>query len=101
MYRKYITAEEIMTTEAKWSDFASMDGAKTIAAANQLGYRPNAIARSLIGGKTDLIAVIVAENDSIHNKLLVERLGGRIGFETEIGKGSTFYFDLAIASDDA
>ncbi len=25
-----------MTTEAKWSDFASMDGAKTIAAANQL-----------------------------------------------------------------
>ncbi|MGI9272976.1 MAG: type II secretion system protein GspC [Woeseiaceae bacterium] len=25
-----------MTTEAKWSDFASMDGAKTLAAANQL-----------------------------------------------------------------
>ena len=25
-----------MTTEAKWSDFASMDGAKMVAAANQL-----------------------------------------------------------------
>jgi DNA-binding LacI/PurR family transcriptional regulator len=48
--------------------------ARVIAAADQLGYRPNAIARSLIGGKTDLIAVIIAENDSIHNRLLIEKL---------------------------
>ena len=47
---------------------------KVIAAANQLGYRPNAIARSLIGGKTDLIALITIENDSIHNALLVSKL---------------------------
>jgi DNA-binding LacI/PurR family transcriptional regulator len=47
---------------------------RVIAAADELGYRPNAIARSLIGGKTDLIAVIIAENDSIHNRLLIEKL---------------------------
>jgi len=56
---------------------------RVIAAADELGYRPNAIARSLIGGKTDLIAVIIAENDSIHNKLLIERL---IAAVTDLGK---------------
>lgn len=43
-------------------------------AAEQLGYRPNAIARSLIGGKTELVAIITAGHDSIHNTLLIERL---------------------------
>jgi len=57
--------------------------ARVIAAADQLGYRPNAIARSLIGGKTDLIAVIIAENDSIHNRLLIEKLIAAI---THLGK---------------
>lgn len=57
--------------------------ARVIAAADRLGYRPNAIARSLIGGKTDLIAVIIAENDSIHNKLLIESL---IAAVTHLGK---------------
>ena len=56
---------------------------RVIAAANELGYRPNAIARSLIGGKTDLIAVITAEQDSIHNKLLIEKLIAAI---TDLGK---------------
>ncbi|MGI9400768.1 MAG: LacI family DNA-binding transcriptional regulator [Rhizobiaceae bacterium] len=43
-------------------------------AAKELGYRPNAIARSLIGGRTDLVAVITAGRDSIHNSLLIEQL---------------------------
>lgn len=47
---------------------------RVIAAADTLGYRPNAIARSLIGGRSDLIAVVVAEHDSIHNSLLIDRL---------------------------
>ena len=27
-------------------------------------------------------------------KSLVESMGGRIGFETEVGRGTSFYFDL-------
>ncbi len=34
-------------------------------------------------------------------KAIVERLGGRIGFATEIGAGTTFYFDLLARSDAA
>jgi len=47
---------------------------RVLAAAEKLGYRPNAIARSLIGGKTNLVAVVTAGHDSIHNTMLIERL---------------------------
>jgi DNA-binding LacI/PurR family transcriptional regulator len=57
--------------------------ARVIAAANRLGYRPNAIARSLIGGRTGLIAVIIIDNDSIHNGLLISKLISEI---TLLGK---------------
>lgn len=43
-------------------------------AAEELGYRPNAIARSLIGGRTNLVAVITAGRDSVHNSMLIENL---------------------------
>lgn len=33
-------------------------------------------------------------------KTIMERLGGTIGFDSEIGKGSTFYFDLPEAVSD-
>jgi DNA-binding LacI/PurR family transcriptional regulator len=47
---------------------------RVVAAAEELGYRPNAIARSLIGGKSDIIALITAGRDSIHNTMLIEKL---------------------------
>lgn len=33
------------------------------------------------------------------SKAIIERLGGTIGFESEVGKGSTFWFELPIARD--
>jgi signal transduction histidine kinase len=33
------------------------------------------------------------------SKSLIEKMAGRIGFESELGKGSTFYFDLPIVKD--
>lgn len=47
---------------------------RVMEAAEELGYRPNAIARSLIGGKSDIIALITAGRDSIHNTMLIEKL---------------------------
>jgi len=32
------------------------------------------------------------------SKLLIEKFGGRIGFESTLGKGSTFWFDLPVVS---
>ena len=34
------------------------------------------------------------------SKAIVETLGGRIGFESEVGKGATFYFDLPMRSEE-
>ncbi len=48
--------------------------ARVTKAAEELRYRPNALARSLTGSRTDLIAVIFAARDSIHNWLLIEQL---------------------------
>ena len=47
---------------------------RVMEAAEELGYRPNAIARSLIGGKSDIVALITAGSDSIHNTMLIEKL---------------------------
>ncbi len=47
---------------------------RILAAANQLGYRPNAIARSLTGHQTDLVAIVIADTESFQTARIVREL---------------------------
>ena len=46
--------------------------------AHSLGYRPNAIARSLTGQRTDLVAIIVAEQENPHTRMVEDTLMVRL-----------------------
>lgn len=47
---------------------------KVLQAANDLGYRPNALARSLISGKSGIIGVLVAYLDNQFYPVIIEKL---------------------------
>ncbi len=47
---------------------------KVLKAAQELGYRPNAIARAMISGRSHLIAVMVAYLDNQFYPLVLEQL---------------------------
>ena len=47
---------------------------KVLDAANQLGYEPHAAARSLAGGSTGTIAVVIARSDHLHVDAYLPRL---------------------------
>ena len=55
--------------------------AKVLAAAKELGYRPNAIARSLITSRSRIIAVVMAYLENLFYPDVLEKLGGRLSAE--------------------
>lgn len=55
--------------------------AKVMAAAEALGYRPNAIARSLITNRSRMIAVVMAYLDNLFYPGVLEALGRRLAAE--------------------
>ncbi len=55
--------------------------AKVLAAAKELGYRPNAIARSLITSRSRIIAVVMAYLENLFYPDVLEELGRRLGAE--------------------
>lgn len=55
--------------------------AKVLAAAKQLGYRPNAIARSLITNRSRTIAVVMAYLENLFYPDVLEELGRRLAAE--------------------
>lgn len=55
--------------------------AKVLAAAKELGYRPNAIARSLITNRSRIIAVVMAYLENLFYPDVLEELGRRLAAE--------------------
>lgn len=55
--------------------------AKVMAAAKELGYRPNAIARSLITSKSRIIAVVMAYLENLFYPDVLEELGRKLSAE--------------------
>ena len=55
--------------------------AKVLAAAKELGYRPNAIARSLITSRSRIIAVVMAYLENLFYPDVLEELGRRLSAE--------------------
>ncbi len=55
--------------------------AKVLAAAKDLGYRPNAIARSLITNRSRIIAVVMAYLENLFYPDVLEELGRRLSAE--------------------
>lgn len=51
---------------------------RVIEAANQLGYRPNALARAVISGRSRLIAVMVAYLDNQFYPVVIEKLSRQL-----------------------
>jgi DNA-binding LacI/PurR family transcriptional regulator len=51
---------------------------KVLEAATQLGYRPNALARAMISGRSRLIALLVAYLDNQFYPIIIERLSRRL-----------------------
>lgn len=54
---------------------------KILKAADELGYRPNALARAVISGKSRLIAVLVAYLDNQFYPIVIEKLSRRLQAE--------------------
>jgi Transcriptional regulators len=52
--------------------------ARVLAAAAELGYRPNALARSLITGRSRLIGLVVAYLDNQYYPIALERLSNAL-----------------------
>lgn len=51
---------------------------KVMAAARALGYRPNALARGLVGSRTDLIGVVIGNFDGPFEPFLFDRLSNAL-----------------------
>jgi DNA-binding LacI/PurR family transcriptional regulator len=52
--------------------------AKVIAAAEELGYRPNALARSMINAQTNLVALVIGATSNVFDAALVDGLAEQL-----------------------
>ena len=63
---------------------------KVLKAADDLGYRPNALARSLISGKSGIIGLLVAYLDNQFYPVIIETLSRRLQDKGKMGEKAQF-----------
>lgn len=73
--RAGVSQSAVSRTFTPGASIAPKTRAKVLAAAKELGYRPNAIARSLITNKSRIIAVVMAYLENLFYPDVLEELG--------------------------
>lgn len=73
--RAGVSQSAVSRTFTPGASIAAKTRAKVLAAAKELGYRPNAIARSLITNRSRIIAVVMAYLENLFYPDVLEQLG--------------------------
>lgn len=76
--RAGVSQSAVSRTFTPGASIAPKTRAKVLAAAKELGYRPNAIARSLITNKSRIIAVVMAYLENLFYPDVLEELGRQL-----------------------
>lgn len=76
-----VSQSAVSRTFTPGASIAPKTRAKVLAAAKELGYRPNAIARSLITSRSRIIAVVMAYLENLFYPDVLEELGRRLAAE--------------------
>jgi DNA-binding LacI/PurR family transcriptional regulator len=77
-----VSQSAVSRTFTPGASISSKTRAKVLAAAKELGYRPNAIARSLITSRSRIIAVVMAYLENLFYPDVLEELGRRLAAES-------------------
>src|SRR5690606_22341616 len=76
-----VSQSAVSRTFTPGASISSKTRAKVLAAAKELGYRPNAIARSLITNRSRIIAVVMSYLENLFYPDVLEELGRRLAAE--------------------
>src|SRR6185312_13771829 len=76
-----VSQSAVSRTFTPGASISSKTRTKVLASAKELGYRPNAIARSLITSRSRIIAVVMACRDNLFYPDVLEELGRRLAAE--------------------
>lgn len=76
-----VSQSAVSRTFTPGASISSKTRAKVLLAAKELGYRPNAIARSLITSRSRIIAVVMAYLENLFYPDVLEELGRRLSAE--------------------
>ena len=79
--RAGVSQSAVSRTFTPGASIAPKTRARVLAAAQELGYRPNAIARSLITNRSRIIAVVMAYLENLFYPDVLEELGRRLAAE--------------------